>query len=65
MSFIYYQTPEGSYLGQLNIVGWTVEQKKELYNWVISNTLDSIYYGNGLFEFQNINDITAFILTWT
>lgn len=65
MSFFYWQTVEGSFLFHMNIVNWTSEQKKDLDIWLKNNTYNGISYGNGLLEFENIDDMTAFILTWT
>jgi len=65
MSFYYWQTSDGNYIGRLNLIGWPADKKKAFDTWINSNTFNGISYGDGLVEFQNINDFTVFVLTWT
>jgi len=65
MSFFYWQTTDGGYIGHISMQHWPVRQKYELNYWIEQNLPSIINYGNGLFEFQTMEDVTTFILTWT
>lgn len=65
MLFFYWQTTDGGYIGHLNMQQWSVDQKNKLNQWFDNQLPSTVNYGNGLFEFQTMEDVTTFILTWT